>query len=161
LAWGLDVPRTGFKAAHECLEVHASVRRAAACRLSDPILNVPLKESFLEFLEHGIKYMFPAKLGEPTRGMPTSYAAEPLKRLLITSNEQIPVWPDPNGKARGYSFEPLYRSASAAAREDKLFYEMLALTDALRDVSARDRHLAMKEMAKRITSAVSAKARFI
>jgi hypothetical protein len=60
-------------------EVYASVKRARASHLvQGPELGDRLnRSSLLEFLLHGIRYAFPAEIGSPTRGIPTSYAASP------------------------------------------------------------------------------------
>jgi hypothetical protein len=42
---------------------------------------------------HGLKYAFPAEHGEVTRGVATSYAAEPLKSEIATSNDLPPSGP--------------------------------------------------------------------
>jgi len=39
----------------------------------------PIIQACIEFLIHGLKYMFPAKLGETARGIRTSYAAPSFK----------------------------------------------------------------------------------
>jgi hypothetical protein len=101
-----------------------------------------------EFLIHGVKYAFPATRGGLTRGMPTSYAAEPLSRLIKAGSEPVPVWADPNGTTRGISLVPLYKTVPEAARRDSLLYERLALIDAIRDGRARERNLAEKELKK-------------
>ncbi len=58
-------------------EVHAGIKRAAAAHLMDHYQKVPIKKSLEEFLIHGVKYAFPPDRGDPTRGMPTGYAAPP------------------------------------------------------------------------------------
>ncbi len=85
-----------------------------------------------------------------TRGMPTAWAAPPLSEQIAAGDEPPPVWPDPEGEARGIAFEPLYRSAPKAAKRDRALYEMLALVDALRDGRARERQLAAKELKARL-----------
>jgi hypothetical protein len=105
-----------------------------------------------EFLLHGLKYAFPAEHGGVTRGVPTSYAAEPLGSEISPSNELPPVWPWPAGDTRGVGFEPLYKSAPLAALRDPVLYEFLALADALRDGRARERNLAERELVKRLRS---------
>ena len=45
---------------------------------------------------------------------------------------------------RGVTFEPLHKSAPAAARKDPALYELLALIDAVRDGRVRERKLAGK-----------------
>jgi hypothetical protein len=84
--------------------------------------------------------------------MPTSYAASPLKEHFASgeTKELPPVWPDPEGKIRGYSLEPLFRSVPYAARRDPQLYELLALVDALREGRARERNFAAEELGKRV-----------
>ena len=47
---------------------------------------------------------------------------------------------------RGVTFEPLHKSAPAAARKDPALYELLPLIDAVRDGGGRERKLAEKEL---------------
>lgn len=82
--------------------------------------------------------------------MPTSYAAPPLNSLIVQSDEPPPVWPDPDGKVRGYEFSPLYRSVPKAVANEDALYEFLALVDAVRDGRARERELAVKELTARL-----------
>jgi len=102
-----------------------------------------------EFLVHGIKYAFPPEKGGITRGMPTASAAEPLSRKM-TQAEPVPVWPFEQGSKRGYAFLPLYKKAPQAALKDPELYQLLALVDALRDGSARERELAKRELSARL-----------
>ena len=81
-------------------EVHAGVKRAVAARLMDMQRKIPVKSNLLEFLIHGVKYAFPPDRGGLTRGMPTGYAAPPLKALIMQPDEPPPVWPDPEGTVR-------------------------------------------------------------
>jgi hypothetical protein len=110
----------------------------------------PIVQAVEEFLVHGLKYTFPAERGEMTRGVPTSYAAEPLKKLIAAGNDPVPVWPYLEGTARGVSFSPLYKAVPIAALRDPALYELLALADALRDGRVRERKLAEQELIKRL-----------
>ncbi len=132
-------------------EVHAALKRLGQSRLvaNEPAGTRPILQAVEEFLIHAVKYAFPPKRGEVTRGVPTSYAAPPLSRR-IASADLPPVWPHPEGKARGMSLEPLYRSAPTAALRDPALYELLALIDALRDGRARERKLAEDELRARV-----------
>jgi hypothetical protein len=65
-------------------------------------------------------------------------------------NEHPPVWPDPDGSARGYKLEPLYGSVPKAAKQDKALYELLALVDAVRDGRARERKIAAEHLHDRL-----------
>jgi hypothetical protein len=133
-------------------EVYASIKRARASHLvQGPEMKDRLNRSaLLEFLLHGIRYAFPAERGAMTRGVPTRYAAAPLKQHLEQGNEPPPVWPDANGSVRGYSFAPLHKNVPKAALADPQLYELLVLVDALRDGQARERALAVKELSKRL-----------
>jgi len=135
-------------------EVHAAVQRAKHARLlTGPDKHeTPNKSALEEFLVHGVKYAFPPDRGELTRGMPTAYAAEPLKSRISARNEPPPVWPFPKGKARGYSFAPLYKTVPHAALHDPYLYEMLALIDAIRDGRSRERNIAEEELRIRLQS---------
>lgn len=131
-------------------EVHSAVKRLCQSRL---IHGLEMEErpnltAVEEFLIHGVKYAFPAERGSLTRGIPTSYAAEPLCRLITPGNEPIPVWADPTAKTRGIELVPLYKTVPIAAKRDPKLYERLALIDALRDGRARERNMAEQELKK-------------
>ena len=133
-------------------ETHAAAKRAERSGL----LHIDRRQrrvnrtGLLEFLEHGLRYAFPAERGALTRGMPTAHAAEPLKSVLHAGAEPVPVWPYGEGKTRGYAFAPLYKHAPEAARKNGELYQLLSLADALRDGRARERALAMEELTKRV-----------
>jgi hypothetical protein len=133
-------------------EVHAALKRLALARLvsGDEEGNRPLRHAVEEFLVHGLKYAFPAKRGEVTRGVPTAYAAPPLSAHIAPGGDLPPVWPHPQGSQRGISLEPLYKTVPAAALRDERLYEFLALIDALREGRARERSLAEKELTARL-----------
>ncbi len=139
-------------------EVHAAVKRAQASGLlhGSEMGERPNRGAIKEFLIHGLKYAFPAERGAPTRGIPTSYAAEPLRKEIALGDEPPPVWPYATGSHRGVSFEPLYRQAPKAALRDAGLYELLALVDALRGGRARERKLAEKMIVSRLRPAVHA-----
>lgn len=132
-------------------EVHSGIGRAAASRLFDPQRKVPILKALLEFLVHGVKYAFPPDKGQPTRGIPTSYAAPPLNSMIVQTDELPPVWPYPEGKVRGIEFSPLYRSVPKAVANDNALYELLTLVDVIRDGRARERELAVKELTARLS----------
>ena len=133
-------------------EVHAAAKRALAARLAvkkeDSIQ--PDKRNLEEFLLHGIQYVFVPDRGGLNRGMPTAHAAEPLASSFIDDFEPPPIWPDPEGKVRGESFSPLYKSAPKAARNDPKLYMLLALVDAIRGGKAREREMAKKALSKQL-----------
>lgn len=133
-------------------EIFGAVKRLNESRLLQGSKGEerPNPSSVKEFLIHGVKYAFPAVRGASTRGIPTSYAAEPLNRVIRTGEEPIPVWPDPKGTKRGVALAPLYKTVPGAAKRDAKLYELLSLVDAIRDGRARERNLAEKELIKRL-----------
>jgi len=133
-------------------EVHAAAKRALAARLA--VKNAdniyPNISNLTDFLIHGIQYVFVPERGELNRGMPTGYAAEPIKSYFVNDNEPPPIWPDPEGKVRGETFTPLYKSAPVAAKNDAKLYELLVLVDAIRGGRAREKEIAKKELIRRL-----------
>lgn len=130
-------------------EVHNALSRTEKAHLFNARQRRPYMQPLEEFLIHGVKYAFPSEHGSLTRGMPTAYAAPPLNRIIVQpENDDPPVWPDPEGSARGYKLKPLYQNVPEAAKLDKRLYEMLALLDAIRDGRARERNLAAEHLQK-------------
>ncbi len=132
--------------------VHASVKRVVAAGFlpAGGLSARPNPESLREFLIHGARYAYPARPGEMTRGVPTAHGAEPLRNLMARSGEPDPVWPDPEGKARGPRLDPLYPSVPRAVATDAALYEILALLDAVRAGRARERQLAIRLLQERL-----------
>ena len=134
-------------------EAHSCLKRAALARLAVPADlggMAVVRPALREFVLHGAKYPFPASVGSATRGMPTGYAAEPLRKLIVQSDELPPVWPSAAGSARGIAIYPLYPTVPDAAEKDDRLYECLALFDALRAGAARERELAQQLLAERL-----------
>lgn len=132
-------------------EVHNALNRATRAQLFDAIQKRPRTQALEEFLVHGVKYAFPAERGNLTRGILTAYAAPPLNELIsAVEDDPPPVWPDPQGTARGYKLAPLYTSVPKAAKKDEGLYELLALVDAIRDGRARERNLAVEHLHQRL-----------
>ena len=133
-------------------EVHAAAKRALAARLAikegDNIW--PNIRNLEEFLLHGVQYVFVPDRGGINRGIPTAYASAPMDAWFVADEELPPVWPDPKGEVRGESFSPIYKSAPKAAQNDPKLYQLLALVDAIRGGRARERHMAAKELKKRL-----------
>ena len=66
-------------------------------------------------------------------------------QLAVASGDS-PVWAHPEGRAKGPTLSPLYRTAPDAALADPALHRLLALLDALRTGRARERSLAGKLM---------------
>ncbi|WP_291432273.1 hypothetical protein [Deinococcus sp.] len=130
-------------------EVHAGLKRLKQSRLVKSDVS-PIRSAVREVLRYGVPYFLPAVRGELTRGMPTAYAAPPLNAHIAQGSDPPPIWPDPEGPVRGQALAPLYRSVPFAARQDPALYEWLALVDALRSGSTRERQLAGKLLDERL-----------
>ena len=129
-------------------EISKSLNRSKYAGLLAPNGKTVMKMALLEFLQFGLRYVFPVKPGAVVRGVTTSHSAKPLSDE-IQSTEAY-VWPYGKGAVRGHSILPLYPSAPEAALKDAKLHELLALVDALRVGRARERELAVRELKKRL-----------
>lgn len=138
-------------------EAHKAIHRLLAATLIKPLDwgsgarrgtdYVIWKPAAEEFLIHAVKYAFYAERGPIVRGVPTGVAA-PVFRDQFSLADEIPVWPAPDGNARGYSLKPLYHTVPGAVRNDPPLYAALAVIDAIRDGRARERALGEKELVR-------------
>jgi hypothetical protein len=134
-------------------EVHAGVERAVIAQLArkDKTGKASVVRAALcLFVQHGACYSFPATRGGMMRGMPTSYAAAPLKDRIVQAGDPVPVWPHRNGTVRGAAFYPLYPTVPDAAGRNPDLYELLVLFDAVRGGSLRERALALELLGDRL-----------
>ncbi|MEG4812823.1 hypothetical protein QUA82_35820 [Microcoleus sp. F8-D3] len=131
-------------------EVHGALSRCEAAGLYDREHRRIGKQALLEFLVHGLRYVFYAQPGPLSRGLPTAHSAEPLKSKLVASPSEVYVWPDPQDAVRGQSIAPLYRSVPVAASNDPELYALLSLIDALRVGRVREQRLAEGELESRL-----------
>lgn len=127
-------------------EVSASLRRSLASGLAikdrDGSHVRPVRRHLVQFLIHGLRFVFPARQGAMTRGIPTAFAAPMLEGRLISAAPFVCVWPSAHGEVIGQALEPLYPSVPEAALNDPWLYEVLALIDAVRIGGARENALA-------------------
>jgi hypothetical protein len=135
-------------------EVNASIKRSVSSGLAvkDRASGQPKpnRRNLYNFIVHGLKFAFPAKPGAMTRGVPTAFAAAPLKNLLISAGEYIYVWPYAKGKNMGQSVAPLFKSVPEAVQKDDRLYEYLALVDAVRLGNQREAGLAADRLSERL-----------
>lgn len=134
-------------------EISFALNRCRTVGFLDSTKKKVMKAALLEFLVHGLKYVFPARPGPLSRGLPTAHSAAPLSKNIVASAEDMYVWPYEHGRARGQSIEPLYQKAPLAAEKDAELYELLALVDAVRAGRAREQALAVKELEARFGKA--------
>lgn len=100
--------------------------------------------SILEFLIHGLKYVFPAELGTIVRGIPTSHSGAKLSQKIVSDTEY--VWPCEEGSTKGIAVSPLYASVPHAVLKDSKLHHLLALVDAIRIGKTREQAMAIKEL---------------
>jgi hypothetical protein len=133
-------------------EAHAAVQRLMAARLVADVGGSPrpVLAALRPFVIFGAPYAYPAVRGETTIGFPTAHGVAPLRDSVAAAGEPPPVWPHPEGIARGPGLLALYENLPLAAQDDPLLYELLALFDALRAGQARERELARKFLEERL-----------
>lgn len=131
-------------------EISFALNRCRTVGFLDSAKKKVMKAALLEFLVHGLKYVFPARTGPISRGLPTAHSAAPLAGKIVAPAEDMYVWPYENGRIRGQSIEPLYEKAPQAAEKDKVLYELLALVDAIRAGRARELAMAVRELEARL-----------
>lgn len=129
-------------------EISESLNRSLIAQLVMPNKKGVMKLALLEFLEHGLRYVYPQQPGALLRGITTAHSAKPLNDLIVSSEPYI--IPYGEGNVRGQAIEPLHPNVPKACLKDELFYELIALSDALRVGRAREKALAMEELKKRI-----------
>lgn len=131
--------------------VHESTKRTIAAGLVNARERRIISPALEEFLVHGLRYSFSPERGRIARGMPTAGAA-PIFRAQLAMPEAALVWPHATGTVRGESLTPLYPSVPDAASRDEKLYALLAVADALRVGTAREREVAagvLKELLSR------------
>ncbi len=129
-------------------EVSESLNRSAIAGLITPDKKHLMQLALLDFLEHGLRYVYPQQPGALVRGIPTSHTAPPLNQSIV--NAEPYVWPYSEGHVRGQSIEPLHPKVPQACLKDEEFYELMALSDALRVGKVREKNMAITELKKRI-----------
>jgi hypothetical protein len=127
-------------------EISESLNRSRLAGLIDYQKKKVNKLSLLEFLEHGVKYVFPQEPGTMVRGVPTAHSHPFMKNMFASENSY--VWPDSNGSTLGLMIEPLYAKQVEAVKQDELFYKLLALVDVIRVGRIREINYAVEELKK-------------
>lgn len=102
-----------------------------------------------EFLLHGVRYAFPAQRETRRRGVPTAHSA-PVFRHELDSDVDPVVWPSAKGTVVGAAVEPLLDTAAELPGRRPDLYDALALVDALRIGTARDREVAGRLLSEQL-----------
>ncbi len=133
-------------------EITEVLNRCKIAGLIDSKKRKVHKNSFLEFLMYGLRYVFPTQPGAMVKGVPTAHSAKPICEH-ITASSDIYVWPYAKGTTRGQAIDPLYKTLPEAIKDDTAFYELLVIIDTLRVGRAREKSIAIKELKKRFENA--------
>lgn len=132
-------------------EISESINRSVIGGLLSSDKKTLNKLALLEFLKSGLRYVYPQQPSAITRGLSTAVSASPLVSEFM-SNDSF-VWPYAKGNDRGQAIEPLHQNIPEACLNDDKFYELMALTDAMRIGKARERNMAYEMLKERIDHA--------
>lgn len=133
-------------------EVSESLERSLYAYLIDFEKRHVQRGNLLDFLLHGMKYVFPAQPGILTRGVPTAHS-HPFMQSFISS-EQAYVWPSSSGSVLGQAIEPFYANQVKAIQEDEKLYQLLALLDVIRVGRLREKTIAEKALKEELSAHV-------
>lgn len=130
-------------------EISESIHRSVIGGLISSNKKSLKKLALLDFLKSGLKYVYPQRAGSLVRGIGTSISAYPLKDEIISNDDQF-VWAYAKGNMRGQAIEPLHPKTPEACLKDEKYYELMALTDAIRIGKVREQNIAFDLLKKRI-----------
>ena len=129
-------------------EVSESLHRSYLAKLIDYHKTRVNRQNLIEFIQHGLPYVFPAEVGTMVKGIPTAHSHPSIKKEI--PSELNYVWQDLEGTTRGLAIEPLYENQVKAAKEDDELYRLLALIDVLRVGKVREKRIAIQELESQI-----------
>lgn len=130
-------------------EVSQSLSRSHTAGLVDASRKKVNRQSLMEFIRYGLRYVFPETPGTLVTGIPTAHS-HPFYRRSFVADTQF-VWPEPQaGTDRGLAIQPLYKNCPKAAMEDKELYLLLASVDILRVGKTREFRAALDQLQKHI-----------
>ena len=132
-------------------ELSESINRSVIAGLLSSDKKSLNKLALIDFLISGLRYVYPQQPGALVRGIETAHSAPPLNSHIVS--EEIFVWPYSEGKIRGQAIVPLHPNLPAASLKDSKFYELVALTDAIRVGKVREQKMAIEMIKERIEHA--------
>lgn len=129
-------------------EISESLNRSRIAGLIDYNKKKVNRQNLLEFIEHGVRYVFPQEPGSMVRGIPTAHSHVSMKNNFISDIDY--VWPDNKGKIMGLKIEPFYPKQVEAVNDDETYYKLLSLVDVIRVGKVREVKYAVNELRKNI-----------
>ena len=129
-------------------QIFQSLRRLEAAGLVRPGTRAANRLALEEFIEHGVRYAFPAAVGTQAVGIPTAHSGPDLATEIVAADRY--VWADSSarGAVRGIAISPLYPAAPKLRESSPETYRALALVDAVRVGRTRERALAVDRLRK-------------
>lgn len=125
-------------------EISSSLKRSERAGLYHSNSKNVHALALMEFLQYGMKYVFPEPPGAMVTGIGTAHS-HPFYKPIINAEIQY-VWPDDEGDIRGLMIKPLHPNVPKAAKKDDNLYKLLASTDILRSGKTREMKIAIEEL---------------
>lgn len=129
-------------------EISQSLNRSHFANLIDGRKRGVHRQSLMQFIHYGLRYVYPAHPGIIVTGIPTAHSYPYYSNQFVS--ELNYVWPDEDGNMRGSAIHPLYSSVAKAVKNDELLYQLLASIDILRVGRAREIKVAIDVLEKAI-----------
>lgn len=137
--------------------VHRSVARLQLAGLCQPSSRTVARAALREFLLHGARFAFPPVYGPERTGLATAWSHPDVATLFTDGEVPRPlVWSSDRGSARGDSLVPLFPNVPAVAARDARLHELLAMVDAVRAGTSREREVVGDVLGARILRGGSA-----
>lgn len=129
-------------------EISESLARSEQAGFLDHTRKKVHKLALMEFIEHGLRYVFPQRPGTLVAGVPTCHSYSYYRSKFIADIQY--VWPDTTGEVRGLAITPLYKGVPIAVQKDETLHLLLASIDILRVGKTREWKEALKVLYKTI-----------
>lgn len=129
-------------------EISASIQRSGKAGLYNTEDRNVNRLALMEFIQFGLKYVFPISPGTMITGLGTAHS-HPYYKKFFQAEMQY-AWPDEKGDIRGLLIEPLHPNVHKAIKKDEMLYKMLAGIDILRVGKVREQKKAIDELKKAI-----------
>jgi hypothetical protein len=130
-------------------EISESLTRSHLAGLVDESKKIVHRQSLMEFIEHGLHYVFPQAPGTMVTGIPTAHSQAYFSARF--ASEFNYVWPYDDGKMRGLSITPLYKGVPKAVLADEKLHLLLAAIDIIRVGRMRELKEALAVLRQNIT----------
>jgi hypothetical protein len=167
----MDKASWTYRSLSRALHLSSSRLHAAVARLRQARLLMPehyedpwrvRRRNLSDFLSYGVPYVFAADIGPQTRGYPTAQRYLYQQPDVFDHIDVGPVWPHPEGPARGPALDPLHDCATAIVHalhgghfdgshngRSGRFHTLMACIDTLRSgAEARERKDALHRIAE-------------